>query len=167
MPRSSRALRGGLLLAAALLAGGCEWFSTMSDPATIQPHERQPLLPADHAVALDGLPEFDFATADQVLQDPRPATPARVRSGAAYYQAFCAVCHGATGDGKGPISGQFPAIPAINTPRVAGYTDAYLFTLISKGRGLMPDYGRILPPARWDVIAYLRTMPTAGGTAQP
>jgi hypothetical protein len=65
------------------------------------------------------------------------------------------------------VSRVFPAIPAINTPRVAGYSDVYLFALISKGRGLMPEYSRIPIPARWDLVNYVRSLPAAGVTPGP
>jgi hypothetical protein len=61
----------------------------------------------------------------------------------------------------------FPAIPAIATEKVAGYTDPYVFALISKGRGLMPDYGRIPATARWDIVNYVRTLPPGAGATGP
>jgi hypothetical protein len=66
------------------------------------------------------------------------------------------------------LTKSFPAIPAIATAKVAGYTDPYIFALISKGRGLMPEYSRISPTARWDIVNYLRTLPPgAGATGAP
>jgi mono/diheme cytochrome c family protein len=146
----------------------CEWFSTMSDPASIEPHERQPLLAAENAVPLNGQPAFDLTNADERISNLRPSSPQSLETGRAYYDTFCAVCHGVTGLGDGPLTKKFPAIPAIATEKVAGYTDPYVFALISKGRGLMPDYGRIPMTARWDVVNYLRTMPPgAGATGAP
>lgn len=154
--------RDALAALLVLALAGCEWFSTMSDPAGYQPHEIEPIAPPPHAVPLGGLPEFDLATADRVLGTPPPARAGSVEAGGAYYATFCAVCHGADGMGKGSISDLFPAIPAIATARVAGLSDAYLFALISQGRGLMPDYGRIPAAARWDLVHYLRSMPRSG-----
>jgi hypothetical protein len=78
------------------------------------------------------------------------------------------VCHGAAGRGDGPLTKRFPAIPAIATAQVVGYTDAYVFALISKGRGLMPEYSRIPISARWDIVNYTRTLsPGAGATGAP
>jgi mono/diheme cytochrome c family protein len=153
-----------VLLLSVLAAAGCEWFSTMADPPSVQSHEFEPLRAPDHAVPIGGLPEFDLVTAEGVLTNPRAANAASVASGGAYYRDFCYVCHGPNGRGAGPVSRVFPAIPAINTPRVAGHSDVYLFALISKGRGLMPDYGRIPVAARWDLVNYLRTLPAGGAT---
>jgi mono/diheme cytochrome c family protein len=158
------------LLFAVLAVGlaGCDWFSTMSDPPSIEPHERQPLLPPQHAVALNGTPEFDLTNADARVSNPEPSSPVSLETGRAYFDTFCAVCHGHSGRGDGPLTKRFPAIPAIATAQVAGYTDPYVFALISKGRGLMPDYGRIPVSARWDIVNYLRTLPPgAGATGSP
>lgn len=151
----------GLLAAAAIAvsAGACEWFNTMADPVDIQPHEREPIAPPEGSIPLHGLPAFTLADADTMLgPNPQPADSASVAIGAAYFHNFCEVCHGPTGLGNGPISDKFPAIPAIATDKVAGYSDQYIFALITQGRGLMPDYGRIPRTARWDVVRFVRTL---------
>jgi mono/diheme cytochrome c family protein len=156
--------RSAAVLILPILVAACEWFSTMADPPSIQPHEHKPWLPPEHAIPLDGLPEFDLVTAEGTLSNPRPADSTSIAVGASYFEVFCVVCHGEGGRGAGPVSRVFPAIPAINTARAAAYSDAYLFALISKGRGLMPEYSRIPVAARWDLVNYLRTLP-AGGEA--
>lgn len=154
-----------LLLGLAIPLAACEWFSTMSDPPSIDAHERAPLLPAAHSVPLGGTPDFDLTNADGRVSNPRPSSPASLEMGRAYYDTFCAVCHGDAGRGDGPLTRRFPAIPAIATAQVAGYTDPYVFALISKGRGLMPEYSRIPVSARWDIVNYVRTLsPGAGAT---
>jgi len=154
--------RAVLVLAVALAAGGCEWFSTMSDPASIEPHEEEPIAPPANSIPLDGLPEYTLATADTVLP-PNPLAPdeAAMARGEAAYETFCYVCHGA-GAGDGPISELFPAIPALSTVRVAGLSDAYVFTVITQGRGLMPDYGRIPRADRWALVHYVKGRIAAG-----
>ncbi len=146
---------------------GCDWFNTMSRTPEIQPHEVEPIAPPPHAVPINGLPAFDLTDAAQVLgPNPQPADSASLAIGEAYFVTFCAPCHGATGLGNGPVSKKFPAVPAIVTDKVAGYDDAYIFALVSQGRGLMPDYGRIPRAARWDIVNYLRSLRTdvaAGG----
>lgn len=161
----ARLARIAILIAVAASAGACEWFSTMSDPAAIQPHEREPLAPPEGSIPLGGDPEYTLADAEGVLEKPFASDSASVAIGEAYYRTYCSVCHGATGLGNGPISDIFPAIPAIATPTVAGMSDAYLYALITRGRGLMPDYGRIPKAARWHIIDYVRTMGEAGGAA--
>ena len=159
--RPSRAL---LAVAPALALAGCEWFSTMSDPPSIEPHERQPLLAPANAVPLNGLPAFDLTNVDDRVSNTQPSSPVSLESGRAWYDTYCAVCHGRTGRGDGPLTRRFPAIPSIATERVAGYTDPYVFALIARGRGLMPEYSRIPVTARWDIVNYLRTLPLVPAT---
>ena len=152
-------------VACAAVLGGCEWFSTMSRTDAIQPHETAPMPPPEHAVPLDGHPEFDLTTVEGVMANPMPPDAASVERGRAWFETYCAVCHASDGLGKGPISDKFPAIPP-----VAGsvrFSDAYLFGLITEGRGLMPGYARIPAQARWDVVNYLRTMFPAIATPAP
>lgn len=158
---------GRCLVAATLVAAsGCEWFSTMSDPPGIEPHEREPWAPAEGAVPLDGDPGYTLADVDQVgLENPRAPDSASVAVGEAYFQAFCAVCHGEQGLGNGPISDRFPAIPSIVTASVAGRSDAYVYGLVTQGRGLMPEYSRIPRTARWDIVNFVRALPARVGSA--
>jgi mono/diheme cytochrome c family protein len=159
VPRCVALLALRVVMAAVSLTAvsGCEWFSTMSDTVSIQAHEREPVPPPEHAVPLDGLPEFDLTTVEGVLTPPPPGERS-LAVGKAYYETFCAVCHGDEGFGNGPISTRFPAIPAIVTPKVAAYSDAYLFALIAQGRGLMPEYSRIPQAARWDIVRHIRAL---------
>lgn len=160
-------VRAAAVMATLAVLSGCEWFSTMSDPPSIQSHEVAPLRPPEHAIPLNGLPEFDLTTADAVLSPPPPGENT-LAVGEAYYTTFCTVCHGDQGLGNGPISDKFPAIPAIVTPRVAAFSEAYLFALVTDGRGLMPEYSRIPQAARWAVVRYVQSMAApdsaAGGT---
>ncbi len=167
--------RSGALLRVVAVAGlvagvsGCEWFKTMSDPADIQPHEAAPWPPAAGSVPLDGGPEYTLATVNDVgLENPKAADSTSVAAGAEWYRNFCTVCHGPGGQGDGSISGIFPAIPPIDTPTVAGHSDAYLYGIITQGRGLMPEYSRIPPAARWDIVNFVRSLPTrTDATAAP
>ncbi|HUP20892.1 MAG TPA: cytochrome c [Gemmatimonadota bacterium] len=161
-PRSRAALRACAAALLALSVGGCEWFMTMSDPPDIQPHEREPWPPPALSIPLDGDPAFDLVNVDQVgLTNPQPADSASLARGRAVYDDFCSVCHGPGGGGDGSISGIFPAIPPIGTAAVADRSDAYLYALITQGRGLMPEYSRIPKEARWDIVNLVRSLPRA------
>lgn len=159
-----RSQRGIALLFAVAALAGCDWFSTMSRTPAIQPHEVLPLQPPDRSVALDGMPRFDLATADD-LTNPVPADVASTANGEATFGDFCLVCHGEGGRGGGPMEGQYPAIPTLTTGRLNDFSDGYLFALITQGRGLMPGYGRIRRRARWDLVNYLRTLPVEAAPA--
>ena len=38
------------------------------------------------------------------------------------------------------------------------FSDGHIYTTISLGRGRMPNYKRITPDDRWNVVNYLREM---------
>ncbi len=137
---------------------GCDWFSTMSRTPSIQPYEAEPLPPPERSVALDGMGEFNLATADDLV-NPAPSTVASTGNGEAAFRDFCIVCHGEGGRGGGPIEDQYPAIPTLTTGRLNDFSDGYLFALITQGRGLMPGYSRIEQRTRWDLVNYLRSLP--------
>ncbi|MDQ2670106.1 MAG: cytochrome c [Gemmatimonadota bacterium] len=103
------------------------------------------------------------------MTDPGPAVaviPATVEArGDTLYQTFCAVCHGTTGAGDGPVAPRVGA-PSIVTPRAAGYSDGYLYSIIRYGRGVMPRYGdKIYAPLdRWAVVNHVRRLQGAFST---
>ena len=141
----------------AIAVSGCDWFSTMSRTDGIQPYEVEPILPPEGSIPIDGMRAFNLATADD-LTNPINADAASTARGEAVFEDFCVVCHGAAGVGNGPIADKYPAIPALNTGRLQGFSDGYLFALIAQGRGLMPAYARIPVDKRWDLVNYLRTI---------
>lgn len=106
------------------------------------------------------------AGADPTMAEPGPAVPiipATIEArGDSLYQTFCAVCHGTSGAGDGPV-GPRVAAPSILTARAAGYSDGYLYSLVRYGRGVMPRYGdKIYAPLdRWAVVNHVRRLQRA------
>jgi len=144
---------------AVLFAGwGCPWFSNMADQESVRPLEQAPrpavanTLPLDYPV----VPAISFEEANQ-LANPRPATPPSVEAGGALYGTYCQVCHGDTGAGDGPVAPKFLRPPNLKGAS-RGFSDGYIFALITNGRGNMPAYNRISPEERWDLINYLRNL---------
>lgn len=84
------------------------------------------------------------------------------------YAIYCAMCHGASGDGKGVVANYFPGAmlpPGGNifndkmAGRVAPLTDGQVFATITNGKGLMGSYGGNVPiPDRWAIVAYVRAL---------
>jgi mono/diheme cytochrome c family protein len=100
-----------------------------------------------------------------------PAVPALPRSveaaGDTLYQNFCTVCHGVTGDAKGPVSNRIGA-PSLLTGRARAYSDGYLYSIIRYGRGVMPRYGdKVYRPAdRWAIVNHVRKLQAASPAPQ-
>lgn len=142
-----------------LFAGwGCPWFSNMADQPSVQALENEPR-PAVAGTVPAGYPtppgiSYEAAAA---LVNPRPADEAALARGQALYATFCIVCHGAEGAGDGPVVPRFVPPPHLKGAS-RGYSDGYLYALITNGRGNMPSYNRMSPEERWDVIHYLRRL---------
>ena len=43
------------------------------------------------------------------------------------------------------------------------FSDGHIYTTISTGRGRMPNYKRIPPRERWDLVNFLRDLNGQGG----
>ena len=98
----------------------------------------------------------------------RASSPREVdAAGDTLYQTFCTVCHGAAGDGKGPVGPRVGA-PSLLTGRARGYSDGYLYSIIRYGRGVMPRYGDkvYLPADRWAIVNHLRKLQAASPAPQ-
>lgn len=105
---------------------------------------------------------FDQAYAN-ALQRPADLPPVAPGRGRELYQRFCAVCHGPTGAGNGTVA--VGALPLIG-PRVAGFTDGYLYSYIRYGGVIMPQYGDkiVTREDRWAVVDHVRSL---NGGGQP
>jgi mono/diheme cytochrome c family protein len=91
-----------------------------------------------------------------------------VALGQVMYDRYCFVCHGAQGEGNGPVTGagKLNPAPAIRTGPAVGYPDGYIYALIKAGRTLMPAYGgRTTPHERWAIVNYLRQLQASAGAA--
>ena len=114
-----------------------------------------------------------LSPADQeTIVNPRPATLVSLKNGEELFKVNCAACHGPTGAGdgpiaapNGPIAGVLPIGPGspLGFNLAPGLTDGHIYTTISLGRGRMPNYRRISPDGRWDVVNYIRDLSGQGG----
>ncbi len=95
--------------------------------------------------------------------------PAMLARGKAVYTSRCAVCHGASGDGKGPTAASLPLKPPDlrNAQMVGEMPGNYWFWRVSEGGAVEPfrSRGSAMPAwkdvlsveDRWAVIAYQHT----------
>ncbi|MBC8125858.1 MAG: cytochrome c [Gloeobacteraceae cyanobacterium ES-bin-144] len=95
-----------------------------------------------------------------------------IRRGKERYGIYCAVCHGASGDGNGitatygvPVANNANA--KLNAISAEVYPDGRLFETITNGKGLMGAYGYNIPVRdRWAIIAYIHTLQAAKASSK-
>ncbi len=104
---------------------------------------------------------------------------AMITRGKEIYTAKCAVCHGDTGDGKGPAGAALPLKPSDFRDKagVAEMRDNYWFWRVSEGGQVEPFKGKgsAMPPwkgelsveERWAVMAYQHTFSGHDGPHVP
>ena len=184
--RSVRAVRFVRSASTALLltvsVAGCDWFTVFGDQPRLEPWEQQwsdtirwlgvppeslpPRGNPQFSVPIYGTSVAAFVISAQptpgaldslaLLPNPTPVSDSSLGNGRRQYQINCAVCHGATGAGNGPVTTYGLPAPSLLTDITRNRSDGYIYGIIRNGRGLMPTYNRIEDMDRWDVVNYLR-----------
>lgn len=92
--------------------------------------------------------------ADHERSNPYAGDPEAVRAGGILFAYHCAQCHGENALG---VHGH----PSLRTQRIAKATDGDLAWLLRNGelRKGMPSWSTLPEPQRWQIIAYLRSLP--------
>jgi mono/diheme cytochrome c family protein len=100
------------------------------------------------------------------LPNPVAASNATVQHARELARVNCAACHGAAGDGQGPVAGYFSPVRPVDfrSERVRNRTDGELFWIIANGLGNMPAFRDLLSEQDlWSVVLYVRQV-EGGGT---
>ncbi len=86
-------------------------------------------------------------------------TAESIARGQATFAANCTGCHGAGGEGNGPMAKDLKVPPAdLTAPHVGTHTIGDIFHWLTYGgqSGVMPAFGEVIQPDdRWDVINFL------------
>jgi mono/diheme cytochrome c family protein len=107
-----------------------------------------------------------------VTEFPFPVDKPMLRRGRERFNIYCAVCHGRAGYGDGKVVQRgYLKPPSYHTDLSRGYTRwkkdvslrdvpvGYIFDVITKGYGAMPEYAEMIPPSdRWAIVAYVRAL---------
>jgi mono/diheme cytochrome c family protein len=96
------------------------------------------------------------------LPNPLAATPEVMAQGRALFLEHCTACHGDAGQGDGPVATTLDARPAdLTAAHVDDHTDGDLFWWLTHGMPgtAMPAWEeRLVEPARWTLIRYIRSL---------
>ena len=95
--------------------------------------------------------------AGRELQDPYRPTAQALVEGKALFETYCAVCHGISGRGDGPIADKIPRPPSYTSDRLMKFPPGRIFYVVTVGSGKMRPYAAQLSAAdRWKVVTYVR-----------
>lgn len=93
------------------------------------------------------------------LKSPLETTEENLARGQQVFNNYCAVCHGVTGAGDGPLIPTYPNPPAYTTDKSKLLADGNMFHVITLGRNNMPSHaGQVSAEDRWMVILYIRKL---------
>ena len=141
------------------------------------------------AMTIGGIPEYEFGGQTgyyytghvgdyygigmpEELKLTNESAAELIRHGKERFGIYCAVCHGASGDGQGMTSNYGVPVAAnpnakLNSISPETYPDGRLFETITNGKGLMSGYGYNIPVRdRWAIIAYIRTLQAAKASSK-
>ena len=102
--------------------------------------------------------------AGKKLHNPLPRTKDVLNQGRALFNVYCIVCHGAGGEGDGPVTqapsgNSFPRPPSLVSDKIRDYPDGRLFHIMTEGQNLMPKYAsQVEPEERWAIAHYIRVL---------
>lgn len=89
----------------------------------------------------------------------QPYAAPSIARGAPLYAQNCAMCHGATGRGDGPLAGKLSIRPAdLTEPHLFAHKVGEIYWWVSYGRddGVMPGFAaKLTPDQRWDLINFV------------
>jgi mono/diheme cytochrome c family protein len=99
---------------------------------------------------------------------PEPVTMDVLLRGQQRFNIYCAVCHNATGDGRGMIVQRgFTPPPTFHQDRLRQAPMSHFVDVMSHGFGAMYSYADRVPPRdRWAVAAYIRVLQLSHDPAQ-
>jgi mono/diheme cytochrome c family protein len=91
---------------------------------------------------------------------PLPVSAELIRHGRERYDIYCSPCHARTGRGDGMIVRRgYRKPPSFHEDRLRAAPPGYLFDVVTRGFGTMPDYAaQIEAKDRWAIVAYIRAL---------
>jgi mono/diheme cytochrome c family protein len=93
------------------------------------------------------------------LKNPFPPTEENLARGRQVFNNYCAVCHGTTGAGDGPLIPKYPNPPAYNTDKSKALEDGNMFHVITLGRKDMPSHAALVSfDDRWKAVLHIRKL---------
>jgi copper transport protein len=112
----------------------------------------------------------EAAAALQAQSQVHPATPQSIANGAVVYRQNCAMCHGITARGNGPLAPTMNPRPSDLVLHVPLHSDTDLEDWIANGfpGSQMPAFkDKVTDQERWDVLNYLKSLADQASASAP
>ncbi len=161
-PAARRLAAGAVIVLAAGAAALAQppFLRNMHTGPVVQP-QVESRVPVADTIAVDGERLRDRIES-QNLPNPVPNTPEALAEGEWLYGVYCAVCHGATGQGDGQIAEHFRRMPNLALPYIQDYTDGWIYAIIREGGFSMPPFAQSMSvDERWTLVHYVKTFEVA------
>ena len=137
------------------------WFANMREHVAIRPY-KMPLQPVEGTVPITGIeiiPQANPNNRAQLnqLRNSVQRTAASIERGQDRYEIYCVPCHGMEGRGDGPVMPAFAR--DLTLPVQVQNSDGWIYSWISLGFGIMPEYGsKLSREDRWHIVNYVRLL---------
>ncbi|MDP7338588.1 MAG: cytochrome c [Vicinamibacterales bacterium] len=146
-----------LAMTGAVTSAQLRFMRNMFTSPVVQP-QVAPRVPVEDTIPVDGTQILDKISSID-LPNPRPNTPEVLQEGAWLYGVYCAVCHGADGQGDGQIAEHFRRMPSM--PSIQNRTDGLIYAIIREGGANMPAFADTMSvDERWALVHFIRTFRT-------
>ena len=170
-PGVARASLWGLLLMLLVVATGCsgnktypfDIFQEMHYQASKRAQEPPRRMPPSDSVPTSGKEVQLSAEQLRTMQNPVARTQPNLERGETLYQTNCAMCHGKSGKGDGPVALKFKAanattLPAnLSLPATQDKAESQIWGIITSGGLNMPPFRDLLTAEeRWLVVQYIK-----------
>lgn len=131
-------------------------------------HRKWPLLLVLISMAVLRCPAADTSWKKHVSQEERVRVnpyahqPEAIAAGARLFSDHCSKCHGPDALGRGNH-------PSLRTPEVQEAPDGEIFWILRNGflRKGMPSWSSLPEPARWQIIAYVKSLGVNSDSVSP
>jgi mono/diheme cytochrome c family protein len=132
----------------------------------LNPYGMTMRMPPENTVRRDKYLPYNVENIEQAasLSNPLDANSESVLAdGQALYQSFCQHCHGATGEGDGPVA-DFLAVGGagvanLKSNAVINASQGHIFYVITNGiRTMAPHGSQIRVEDRWKIAAYVKQL---------
>jgi mono/diheme cytochrome c family protein len=102
-------------------------------------------------------------------KNPMPHNDEIEGQGKFLYERYCIYCHGATGDGNGPLveSQKYGSVPPSYLTRYKenNLSDGHVYHVITYGKGMMGSHAsQLTPDERWKVVQYVQRLGRGGAS---